>query len=65
MNLYEAALIEKYEAILIEKFELYLEQIKLEIEQNEKLLNRYSKGEIKQQNVLNYFIEKLNEIKND
>ena len=54
-----------YETALRERVELYIEQLKLEIEQNEKLLNRYSKGEIKQQNVLNYFIEKLNEIKND
>jgi hypothetical protein len=53
-----------YESSLHERFELYLEQLKIEIESNEKLLYKYSKG-VSQSNVLEYFLKKLNDIKRD
>jgi len=54
-----------YEASIKERLELYVEEIELEINKNEKLIRMYKSSDKKQIDVLKYFEERLGQLKKD
>jgi hypothetical protein len=54
-----------FEAALRERVEMYIDTISTEIIENEKLLDMYKGSEGCQEDVLKYFIERLDTIKKE
>ena len=54
-----------FEAALRERIEMYIDNISDEIVENEKLLEMYKNSESRQEDVLKYFIERLDVIKKE
>jgi hypothetical protein len=54
-----------FEASLRERIEMYIDSISNEIIENEKLLDMYKNSDSRQEDVLKYFIERLDIIKKE